>query len=98
MGSTLRTALMTQGQRNPRVPATTRSVRAALPLFLLMLTVGLAAAQEPPEPGTGLPEGPPFAPSLKPEYLALVRDNSGMPTLSPNLDDRRAEGEFFAYL
>jgi hypothetical protein len=63
--------------------------------------VDLSSAQQPldpGDPGTGVPEGPPFAPSLKPEWLALVRDNSGMPTLSPNAADRKAEGEFFAYL
>src|SRR5262245_35123702 len=69
-GLHLRTALMTQGQRNSRFAATARPVRAALSLFLLAFLVGLSAAQEPADPETGLPEGPPFAPSLKPEWLA----------------------------
>jgi hypothetical protein len=88
---------MTQGPRNSRFAATVRLVRAAL-LLSLFLVATLSSAQQPGDPPTDVPEGPPFAPSLKPDLLALVRDNSGMPRLSPNADDPKAMGEFLAYL
>src|SRR5262249_28328770 len=94
-GVASRIGLMTQGLRIPRLASPTRLVRAAL---LLSLFIPPACAKADPEPMPGLPEGPPFAPSLKPEWLEHVRDNAGLPVLDPNRANRQAEDEFHAYL
>lgn len=104
---------MTQGRRRLRIAATARAVSRALLLLFSPLLVCLSFAQEPTAkqpaeppapmqldvPPPELPEGgPPFAPALSPDLLKFVTDRTGMPTVSVDVIDRRAEGEFNAWI